>query len=317
MDYLRLPGTELEVSRLILGCEPLGGTDWGDFRPQEVEQAVCRAWDLGINGFDVADVYGLGEAETRLARCLGSRRREAVIITKFGVGWQAGAGLARALTFRDASPAHLRAALEGSLRRLKLDCLPLYLVHWPDPRVPVEETLAALQDCQRQGKIRYFGVSNYSGAELRRAAAAGTLAAVQGSFSLLDRRAEAEALPACRQHGLAYLAYGPLAQGLLSGKYGPCAQFPVTDRRAGSPAFRAARDRAAPVLSRLQAVADQIGRTPAQVALRWVLDHPGVACAIAGARTPAQAESNAQATGWTLEADRWEWLGGPPAWSRP
>lgn len=301
MDHVLLPRTGLKVSRIILGCEQLGGTDWGEFRPGAVAAAVDRAWDLGINAFDVADAYGLGQAETMLAQCLGDRRKEAVIITKFGVNWRR-AGAARAATFRDSSPARVREALEGSLRRLRLDCIPLYLVHWPDPKTPVEDTVGALLDCQRAGKIRHFGVSNYPPDWVRKACAAGPVAAVQGSFSLLERSAQAELLPACAELDLPFLAYGVLAQGLLTGKYDPSSRFPASDRRSRLPQFQGdAWARTAGLLERVAAAARVHGRTIAQVAIRWVLDQPGVACAIVGARTAAQAESNAMAAGWELQ----------------
>ena len=211
-------------------------------------------------------------------------------------------GNSRAATFMDSSPARVREALEGSLRRLRLDCIPLYLVHWPDPKTPVADTVGALLDCQRAGKLRHFGVSNYPPDWVRKACAAGPVAAVQGSFSLLERAARGGLLSACAELDLPFLAYGVLAQGLLTGKYDSSARFPASDRRSRLPQFQGeAWARTAGLLERVAAAARTHGRTIAQVAIRWALDQPGVACAIVGARTAAQAESNAMAAGWKLQ----------------
>ena len=148
MEYRKLGNTDLNVSRIILGCEPLGGTDWGDFNLEDAKNAVRHALELGINTFDVADVYGLGQAEEVLAEALGQRRHDSIIITKFGVNWRTSEFQARAETFRDASPKHVRSALEASLRRLKIEYIPLYLIHWPDPNTPIEDTIEALLQCQ-------------------------------------------------------------------------------------------------------------------------------------------------------------------------
>jgi aryl-alcohol dehydrogenase-like predicted oxidoreductase len=164
MEYAAL--ADLKVSRIIFGCEALGGTDWGKVDVPAVQAAVAHAWDRGINTFDVADVYGLGRAETALAEALGPRRHDAVIITKFGVNWRQGKNGGRAETFRDASPAHAKKAAENSLRRLKIDCIPLYLVHWPDPRTPLADTRAALEELKAAGKIRRYGLSNFPGRRL-------------------------------------------------------------------------------------------------------------------------------------------------------
>lgn len=304
MEYIAL--ADLKISRIIFGCESLGGTDWGKVDVPAVQAAVAHAWDRGVTAFDVADVYGLGRAESALTEALGPRRHDAVIITKFGVNWRAGKDGSRAETFRDASPAHAKEAAENSLRRLKIDCIPLYLVHWPDPRTPLEETIGALEELKAAGKIRHYGLSNFPAAQIRGGPAAAELA-----YSLISNgAAEKELLAACRKQGLATLAYGVLAQGLLTGKYGADANFGADDRRHRLGQFQqAAWEKNGPLLARLRATAEKYGKTMAQVAIRWTLDNPDLSCAIVGAKSACQVDANLGAMGWRLTPEDYDALG--------
>ncbi len=310
MEFVKLAHTDLVVSRLVFGCEPLGGTDWGNFDRDLARRAVSHALDLGVNIFDTADVYGLGESERTLSAALGERRHDVVIVSKFGVNWQRDAQGGRARTFRDSSPQRVVQALENSLRRLRIDCLPLYLVHWPDPDTPVGETMEALLECQRAGKIKYIGVSNFTARWIRQARSVANLAVAEMPYNLIDRRAEGALLPCCESLGLSVLVYGPLAQGLLTGKYGRHARFDHNDRRSRLAHFQGEElARHLKTIDRLSRVARRYGKTPAQTAIRWVLDHPAVSCAIVGIKTPRQLEENLGALDWTLESKEWAFLG--------
>jgi aryl-alcohol dehydrogenase-like predicted oxidoreductase len=150
------------ISRLCFGCEPLGGIDWGVVDVAGIGSAIDRALDLGIDFFDTADVYGLGLSEERLSQTLGHRRHDVVIATKGGVSWSTPTSQSRASITRDSSPSYLRTAVENSLRRLRLDVLPIYYVHWPDPSTPIEATFAELEKLRTEGKIGSLGCSNYS-----------------------------------------------------------------------------------------------------------------------------------------------------------
>lgn len=304
---------DLKVSKIIFGCESLGGTDWGKVDAAAVQAAVAHAWDRGVTAFDVADVYGLGRAEAALAEALGPRRHDAVIITKFGINWRAGKGGARAETFKDASPAHAREAAEDSLRRLKIDTIPLYLVHWPDPRTPLEDTLGALEALKAAGKIRHYGLSNFPAAATAKPAGCSGPAAAEFAYSLInDGPAEKSLLAACRRQGTATLAYGVLAQGLLTGKYDVGATFAADDRRHRLGHFQqAAWDQNGPLLARLRQTAERYGKTMAQVAIRWVLDNPAVTCAIVGAKSTGQVDANLAAEGWRLAAADYDYLANP------
>ena len=309
MESIRLGHADLVVSRLAFGCEPLGGTDWGQVDGDLAKEAVSRAVDLGINFFDTADVYGLGRSEEALSAALGERRHDVVIISKFGVNWRQDPNGGRAETFLDSSPRRVVQALENSLRRLRIDCIPLYLVHWPDPRTPITETMEALLRCQQAGKIRHVGVSNFPARLVRQANQVVKLAAVELPYSLLDREAERELVPCCRELGIDVLVYGPLAQGLLTGKYGPGTRFSRDDRRSRLAHFQGEKlARNLKMVDKLSAVAQRKEKTATQVAIRWVLDNPSVASAIVGVKTPEQLEDNLGAMDWRLEPKDREFL---------
>lgn len=299
----------LTLSQVALGCELLGGADWGAIDTEAAMAAARTAYQRGITVFDTADVYGLGRSEEVLAEVLGELRTEVTICSKFGVNWRPTSPGARAETFRDCRPERVREALEGSLRRLRLECVPLYLIHWPDPAVPIRDTMAALRACQKQGKVMCVGVSNCSPSQIREAHAALPLSVVQLPLSLVSAADSAEAIQCCRGLGIPVMSYGPLAQGFLSGKYGADCRFGSDDRRHRLPhfgaKFLAARQ---PALQCLRRVATRYGKTPAQVALRWALDYPGVSTIVVGAKTPSQLDENLGAVGWALSLHDWNSL---------
>ena len=301
MEYGRLGKSSVTVSRIGFGCEQLGGTDWGTYDIREVEAAVNSAWDAGVTLYDVADAYGLGRAEESLGTTLGARRHEAVIVTKGGVRWETEARSGRAKTVRDCSRQHLETAVDASLRRLKLECIPLYLVHWPDGRTPLEDTLEALERAQGAGKIRFFGLSNFGAADVQRAAERSELSAVEFPYSLVDREAENALLPMTRKLDLGVLTYGPLAQGLLTGKYGPESRFGPGDRRHRLACFRPeAWPHNAAMLAGIRDVARTVERSIPQVAIRWALDEPGVSTVVVGCKTRSQVIEAVSALGWRL-----------------
>lgn len=288
MDFASLGTGEIRVSRLTLGCEALGGTDWGDYEIADVVRAIDAAWELGINAFDVADVYGLGLAEERLASALGARRHDAVLITKFGVAWEGGGPGRRARIYSDASPEHLREALSASLRRLRVDCIPVYLVHRPDSRIPLDVTLEGLERCRAEGKIRCYGLSNFTSETVGAAFGRPGLAALENQYSLVDRRCEALFSEASRR-GVGVLAYGTLAHGFLTGKYSAESRFPESDRRHRQEVFSEEGWRCNKgILESLRGIAGRLGRPCAQVALRWALGGGIVTSAIVGAKSAEQ-----------------------------
>jgi aryl-alcohol dehydrogenase-like predicted oxidoreductase len=296
MDYVTHNG--VAVSRIGFGCAAIGGYDYGAVSDATSQAAVLRAVDAGVTLFDTADVYGFGHAETVLAAALGDRRKDVLIATKVGIRWDD-----RGRTRRDLRPEYITRAVDESLRRLRLDCLPLCQVHWPDPETAIEDSFSALRQLQEAGKIRWIGCCNVDSAYVARAQRVCRVESLQVPLNMVQREYE-EALAKCRaQHSMLVMTYNALGQGLLTGKYDSRARFEGTDVRRHSAFFHGdLHRRGVEALERLSAVARHRRRSPAQVALRWVLQHPSVDVALAGMKSSEQVDENTSAVGWELEA---------------
>jgi aryl-alcohol dehydrogenase-like predicted oxidoreductase len=296
-ESIRLPGIEVPVSRVGLGGCPLGGHGWGAFDEAEAVAAVRRAAEMGVTLFDTADVYGLGHSERLLAEALGADRHRLCISSKGGVR-----RTASGTTYHDTSPRWMRQAVEDSLRRLRLDHVPLYYIHWPDGTTPLEETVTELDRCRAEGKIGAIGVCNVDGTQLAAACEVAAIAAVQVNYSLLDREAAESLLPTARRLGVPLVTWGSLAQGLLAGRMTAETRFGADDRRSR---YRHFTDDRFPsnvaFASLVREQAEGLGRTAAQVAVRWLLDEPGVGAVLFGAKRPQQVEENVGALGWRLD----------------
>lgn len=260
--------------------------------------ATIRAcFELGINHLDTAFGYGAeGESERLIAEALGERRDEMVIATKGGIHWGP-----RGERIFDASPARLRRECEESLRRLGTDRVELYYLHAPDPKVPVAESAGAIKELLDSGKVRAAGASNCTVEQLDQFTSACPLAAVQPSYSLLDRRIERDVVPWCQEHGVAVMIYWPLLKGLLAGKLARNHVFAPGDGRAKYPMFQGQEwERNQDFLDRLRAIAAEADKSVAQLAINWTITQPGITCALCGARRPNQIRENAGAAGWKL-----------------
>jgi aryl-alcohol dehydrogenase-like predicted oxidoreductase len=267
---------------------------------------VHAALDHGINFFDTADVYGGQQSEVILGAALkGAAREDAVIATKFGNPMGEGA------LNRGASRQHILNAVEASLRRLDTDYIDLYQIHIPDADTPIEETLRALDDLVRAGKVRYLGNSNFSGWQIGDADWAARhhglnrFATAQNHYNLLDRRIEREVVPACRHYGLGLLPYFPLANGLLTGKYLRGEKAPADSRLAnfGARGQRALSDGNFDIIEALSAYAARHDRTLLELAMSWLAGLATVSSVIAGATSPAQVTANVNAAGWHLDTE--------------
>jgi aryl-alcohol dehydrogenase-like predicted oxidoreductase len=301
MEHRRIGS--LSVSVVGLGCNNFGG------RVDESRTAavVHAALDAGVDFFDTADVYGGTRSEEFLGRALKGRRDRVVIATKFGMP-AAGPGPIDPERRGGAAPAYIRRAIEDSLRRLGTDRIDLYQLHRPDPEVPVADTLGALDDLVRAGKVREIGCSNFDAAQIRAAHAAAPgarFASAQDEYSLLRRDAEQGVLPACAERGLAFLPYFPLASGLLTGKYRRGEPPPEGARIQAGARWLSERNLA--VVEALRAFAEGRGRTLLELAVSWLASGPRITSVIAGATTPEQVRANVLAAGWPLsEAERAE-----------
>ena len=257
----------------------------------------------GITLFDTADIYGnRGGSEEQLGQILGPRRKDIVLATKFGMAMDDDAAMARG------SRGYIMAAVEASLKRLRTDWIDLYQLHTPDPKTPLEETLRALDDLVKQGKVRAIGCSNLPAAGINEAAAISArngLAAfvtAQDEYSLVMRSAERELIPAIEANGMSLLPYFPLASGLLTGKYKHGAEIPAGTRYARGTRFsdRYMNDENWKIVERLNAFCAARGRTLLELAFAWLLSHDCLASVIAGATRPEQIEANVKAASWEL-----------------
>ena len=301
MNYRRMGRTGLKVSEICLGTMTFGhGTE-----EDEAKRIVDLATDAGVNFFDTANAYSAGVSETMLGKALAGRRREAVIATKFFNPMGPGpndSGMSRV---------YIMNAVEDSLARLQTDYIDIYYIHHVDTETPLEEMLRALDDLVRQGKVRYIACSNYEAWRLLEAIWISDskdlhrFACYQPQYSLVVRDIEEEIVPVCQLKGIGIVPWGPMAGGFLTGKYRPGERTVAGTRSEEGWVFptRFYADNCDEILGVLLEVAEGLGRTPAQVALRWVLEQPAVTSAIAGARTVAQARDNFLAGGWTLPAD--------------
>jgi aryl-alcohol dehydrogenase-like predicted oxidoreductase len=282
-----------DVSKVCFGCEPLGGADWGDIDLADIVSAVDLALELGVNFFDTADVYGLGLSETRLSEILGPRRHDVVIATKGGLSWQQPGAGGRAVIVRDSSPEYLRCAVDASLRRLRLERLPVYFIHWPDPHTDIRSTFECLASMQDAGKIGWIGCSNFSNEQVRLACQVAEVSYVQSPLNILGEYMDPGMLQVVREKGIGVVAYNVLANGLLTGKYGPDAHFPENDRRSRLPLFQGdSYWQALERVREISAAAESEGLTCAQYAIAKVVKRAEVTSAIVGIKNRRQIEEN-------------------------
>jgi aryl-alcohol dehydrogenase-like predicted oxidoreductase len=293
MKYHSLGRSGLRVSAVGLGCNNFGMR----CDAAQTKVIVDKALDLGVTLFDTADIYGSGQSERLLGQALGARRQDVVIATKFGVPMGQGE------YHRGGSRRYIRQAVEASLERLGTDWIDLYQIHFPDPTTPLGETVAALSDLIREGKIRYAGCSNYAGWQLveslwiARTRGFEPFVSAQNHYNLLERTIERGLVPAAEAHGVGLLPYFPLASGLLTGKYQRGKTAPAGTRLGGDSAFfkRVLTDANFDKVEKLTRFAEERGRTLLELAFGWLLGQKSVASVIAGATSAEQIESNVKA----------------------
>ena len=296
MQDRNLGWTDLKVSRVGLGTWAMGDDFWGSVDDQESIRTIHAAIDNGISLVDTAPAYGNGHSEEVVGKAIKGRRDRVVVATKVGIQ-KPGGKLQKNL-----SPDSVRQEIEDSLRRLGVESIDLYQIHWPDPKTPLEETLEVLLKAQEAGKFRYLGVSNFDTALMDKVRSITELASLQPPFSLLQRDIEDEILPYCHEHNLGVLSYGTLSGGILTGKFREYPTFEEGDQRAKFyPAFNPKTwDKVQNVVDALREIASKRNVPVAQVAINWATAQPGMTCALVGAKKPEQAISNAAAGQWEL-----------------
>ena len=307
MEYRQFGRTGITVSAIGIGCWEIGG-GYGSIEESEFIKAVNRALDVGITCFDTAEAYGFGASEKSLAKALGSRRNDAVIVTKFGVGYQ------DATNFRDSSAKRVAASIEKSLKNLETDHVDVYMVHWPDVNTPFEETMGALDQLVKEGKVRAVGISNFRLNQIETAMRTRRIDVAQYCWNMFDRRMAQEIFPYCQRNEIGVMAYGSLAYGMLTGTFNEEMNFESDDWRARrgrmgninlfqhlfGPDYFLKNLRA---VEELKSMAQRYGKSLPQFALRWTLSNPVISTALVGCRNEKEVNDNIGAIGWSISDD--------------
>jgi len=295
---------DLTVSKIALGTWAMGGgRDWGKTDETLALETVARALDAGITTIDCAPIYGLGASEELLGRALKGKRHKVVLTSKCGL-IPAPRAVKRCL-----KPESIKQEIETSLKRLQTDYIDIYFIHWPDRDTPLEDTLGAMENLKKQGKIRQIGVCNFDKDLLERALKCADVACLQNEYSFLHRESQ-NIFDLCAKSGTAFFAYGPLAGGILSGKYKKEPNLPRNDARSFFYPFYKGEEfkKSLEIAKRFEEVAAKHNAPPSQAAINWVLSNPAVTCALAGARKPQHILAGAAATDWHLSPEEKDFL---------
>ncbi len=311
LETRQLGNSDLHLTRIGFGAWAIGGGDyefaWGSQEDKESIAAIERALDLGINWIDTAAVYGLGHSEEVVAKALKNSSHKPYVFTKCSMRWHEDRSI-----YNTMKAASVREECENSLRRLQVDVIDLYQIHWPKPDGEIEEAVGELAKLKDEGKIRYIGLSNFSVEQLKRAQKIAPITSEQPPYSLVNAKVEAEILPYCKEQNIGVINYSPMASGLLTGKMTAerIAQMPADDWRKKSANFNGAK------LERnlkLAALLAEIGREhsvqPGVVAIAWTLHNPAVTAAIVGGRRPDQVEGTFPAASFRLAEEEFQRIG--------
>jgi aryl-alcohol dehydrogenase-like predicted oxidoreductase len=311
MKTNRLGNSDLFITPVGFGAWAIGGSGWefawGGQDDNDSIAAIREGLDAGINWIDTAAVYGLGHSEEVVARALEGMNNRPYVFTKSSMVWDEQRQIGHSLKAES-----IRRECEASLRRLKVDVLDLYQIHWPNPEEDIEEGWATMAKLKEEGKVRYIGVSNFDVGQMRRVSAIAPITSLQPPYSLVRREVEKEILPFASREEIGVIAYSPMASGLLTGAMSRerIERLPADDWR------RTNRDFKEPLLSRnlrlvslLRTIGVRHGRTPAEVAVAWVLHNPAVTAAIVGARRPGQIKAVAGAAGFRLSPSEFAEIG--------
>ena len=302
MEYRILGNSDLNPSVIGYGAWGIGGEPfWKTEGEEKSIRSIEKAFDLGINFYDTAPVYGFGYSEKLLGKALCSKRKEIKIATKCGLRWEREE--IKSIE-KKATRESILEEIDLSLQRLQTDYIDLYQVHWPDESIPVEETMDALLKIQKAGKVRYIGVSNYSVDQMKKSLKYGQIVSLQPMYNMLERDIEEEILPFCIENNIGVICYSPLASGVLTGKYDENTRFEdwrgqeIIGHFTGD-AFKSHIRK----VKEISKIAQKLGKTTAQLAINWLLHQRGVTTAIVGVKNPEQTEQNVGAVGWEIPDD--------------
>jgi aryl-alcohol dehydrogenase-like predicted oxidoreductase len=298
MEFFSLDSAQ--VSRIGLGTWAIGGSEWGDVSEGDAIATCLAIFEYGINLIDTAPIYGYGRAEELVGKAMRQHghREKFYVATKAGLEWNAQG------VFANSDPARLRQEFEESLRRLGTEYVDLYQIHWPDTTLPIERAAEVLLGLYEEGRIKAIGVSNFSAAQMEAFRSVAPLHSNQPPYNLFERAIDDEVLPYCREHSIAVLTYSSLSRSLLAGRLTRDTKFPEEDIRSVDPKFQAPRfEQYLEAVDRLGAFArERYGKSVLELAVRWVLDRPGVSAALWGAKRPGQLDAVEGIFGWKLNS---------------
>ena len=315
MEYRKLGNTDLTLSVITFGTWAAGGWMWGGTEQNDSVNAIREAFDAGITSIDTAPAYGQGTSEEIVGEAIKTLPRDKVqILTKYGLRWDLKKGefYFKSIDndgnpidmYRYAAKESIIEECENSLRRLGTDYIDLYQIHWADPTTPIQETMEAVAQLIKNGKVRYAGVCNYDVTQMDEAAKYINLVSDQVPYSMLRRKIENELVPYLIENKKSVLVYSPLQLGLLTGKMKPGHKFPDGDLRNDSIYFKDENiNRVNTFLNKIKSIADEKNITLAQLVIRWTVEQPGITIALVGARNPKQAKENAKAADVKLSVD--------------
>ncbi len=306
MQTRKLGNTDLHLTTIGLGTWAIGGGEWAyGWGPQDDADSIAaiqRALDLGINWIDTAAAYGLGHAEEIIARAIKGRRDKVIVATKCGLVWDEGS----TNVYSRLKVASVGKEAEASLRRLNVEFIDLYQIHWPNPKNDIEEAWGVIADLIEEGKVRHGGVSNFNVAQIKRAQAIHPVASLQPPYSMLERGVEKELLHYCAQQNIGVICYSPMQAGILTDQFTRTRVAKIADedwRKSDKHFLEPALSANLKLVEGLRTIAKRHGRTTAQLAIAWVLRRPEVTAAIVGARRPAQIEETVAAADWRLSVE--------------
>ncbi|MFQ5809255.1 MAG: aldo/keto reductase [Armatimonadota bacterium] len=289
MEYRKLGETGIDISAITLGAWVYGKDAWADVKDDESVRAIHAALDGGINIIDTAAGYGGGYSEQVVGKAVKDRRDEVLLASKCG-----------------AQPDRIPEQIDVCLQNMQLDCIDLYQVHYPSPRIPIADTIGAMAEIQQAGKIRFIGVSNFSREQLREALDTARIETSQPPFNVFWREIDDDHLPFCREKNIAVLPYSPLAQGLLAGRFRTPEDIPDDIRSENKLMAEGVFEQCVEVVEYIEEVAARHGKSVVQAAINWTINYPGITSAIVGARRPEQAQENIGGCDWRLTDEEME-----------
>jgi aryl-alcohol dehydrogenase-like predicted oxidoreductase len=280
-----------------LKSHAFGGHGYGSVDDRESIKAIQKALDMGVNFFDTADIYGFGHSEEILSKALGSQRDKVIVATKFGVNWDE-----NGKTYKDCSTKRIIEALDGSLKRLKIDCIPLYQIHWHDEKTPIEDVMETLLKCRDAGKILHVGCCNFSKDLILRLSNINRVESYQCLYNLTKRQHENIIKYSSEELNMSVFAYGVIGRGVFSAKYNKDSRFGKNDTRINDSDFQGAQyNKNILIAEKLSEIGKKYGKSPAQVAIRWVLENSNITSAVVGLKNKKQVSENVGSIGWSLD----------------